>query len=300
MLTFGSPFPSEDDPLLASEKQKAKILAQILTLINGDSAAELVLFHAICERNPISSSATVIDVTFMPSCLQTHRVSPWGLMLLKEVEASLGSRQQGLLEVDTVKMIILGGPLLMALTSKVASQQRMMKKLDVDVLVCDSQESAKTIVTLVEQCQEVTEENPVKISMGWGLVEVEDEDGDLVDLPAGTEEIGTEGWVTILRAVKHLAEKFGKEVFLASDTKTMGAGRREDLKAIWDQVSQWEVEGYGGTFRFSKEADGEDGWWEVGGNRLGLEAFIGMTKEEWDDEHMKVTDAHILALLGIE
>ena len=74
----------------------------------------------------------------MPSCLQTHRVSPWGLMLLKEVEASLGSRQQGLLEVDTVKMIILGGPLLMALTSKVASQQRMMKKLDVDVLVCDS------------------------------------------------------------------------------------------------------------------------------------------------------------------
>ena len=126
-------------------------------------------------------------------------------------------------------------------------------------------------MTLVEQCQEVTEENPVKISMGWGLVEVVDEDGDLVDLPTGTEEIGTEGWVTILRAVKHLAEMFGKEVFLASDTKTMGAGRREDLKAIWDQVSQWEVEGYGGTFRFSKEADGEDGWWEVGGNRLGLE-----------------------------
>ena len=52
-------------------------------------------------------------------------------------------------------------------------------------------------MTLVEQCQEVTEENPVKISMGWGLVEVEDEDGDLVDLPTGTEEIGTEGWVTI-------------------------------------------------------------------------------------------------------
>ena len=40
------------------------------------------------------------------------------------------------------------------------------------------------------------------------------------------------------------------------------------------------------------------GSWE--GIGLGLEAFIGMTKEEWDDEHMKVTDAHILALLGIE
>ena len=34
-----------------------------------------------------------------------------------------------------------------------------------------------------------------------------------------------------------------------SDTKTMGAGRREDLKAIWKEVSQfnamqWEVDGY--------------------------------------------------------
>ena len=42
-------------------------------------------------------------------------------------------------------------------------------------------------------------------------------------------------------------------------------------------------------FRFSKEVVGEEAGWRRGGwmNRLGLELFIGMTKEEWDDEHMK-------------
>ena len=42
-------------------------------------------------------------------------------------------------------------------------------------------------------------------------------------------------------------------------------------------------------FRFSKEVVGEEAGWRRGGwmNRLGLEAFIGMTKKEWDDEHMK-------------
>ena len=62
-----------------------------------------------------------------------------------------------------------------------------------------------------------------------------------------------------------------------SDTKTMGAGRREDLKAIWKEVSQC----IGGEriclFRFSKEVVGEEAGWRRGGwmNRLGFEAFIG-------------------------
>ena len=46
-----------------------------------------------------------------------------------------------------------------------------------------------------------------------------------------------------------MSDTFGKGVILMSDTKTMGAGRREDLKAIWGEVSQfnamqWEVDGY--------------------------------------------------------
>ena len=296
--SFGPPFPFEDDPLLASEMQKARILAEVLSLISGDSMAWLSLVHAICERNPIRFSGTVI-IGVSCSCLLTHRVSPWGFLLLKQVEASLGSKDQGKLEVETIKMFNLGGSLLMALASKVAGQQGIVKELDVQGFVCDNKESAEAIATLVEQCQALTEEDPLRICMGWGFVEDEDEDGDPIDLPIDTEEIGTEGWATIGRAVKHIFDTFRKEVTLLSDTKTMGTGTREDLKAIWDNVSKWEVEGYGGTFRFSKELDGEDGWWVRNGNRRGLVAFINMTEEEWNDEWRMVADAHILALLGI-
>ena len=45
--------------------------------------------------------------------------------------------------------------------------------------------------------------------------------------------------------------------------------------------------------------DGEEGWWGRGGNRRGLEAFINMTEEDWNDEWGRVADALILALLGM-
>lgn len=81
----------------------------------------------------------------------------------------------------------------------------------------------------------------------------------------------------------------------------MDTGKREDLKAIWFDVSKWEVEGYGGTFRFSKALDGKMGWWEKnGGIAKGLEAFIDKTRNEWDEELIKIQDAQNLALLGIE
>ena len=53
---FSLPLPLEDDPLLESKRQKAKILSEILALIKVDSLAQLelvlVLIHAIVERNP--------------------------------------------------------------------------------------------------------------------------------------------------------------------------------------------------------------------------------------------------------
>ena len=54
-------------------------------------------------------------------------------MILAEVEASLGSRAESKLVVDTVtiKGLDLIGLLLMTLASKVASQQVQVKKLDV-------------------------------------------------------------------------------------------------------------------------------------------------------------------------
>ena len=43
------------------------------------------------------------------------------------------------------------------------------------------------------------------------------------------------------------------------------------------------------------------GWWEKnGGIAKGLEAFIDMTRDEWDEELIKIQDPQNLALLGIE
>ena len=269
---FGLPLPLEDDPLLECEMQKAKILAELLTLIKVGSLVELelalVLIHAIVERNPPvltnlrNRSPVTIDVSC--SCLQTHRVSPWGFILLVEVEASLRS---SMLEVDSVKMVTLKGPLSIVLASKAAGQQGSVKKLDVGVFVCDTNQTAEAMATLVEQSNsaEAREENSIRIS---------------------TEEIGMEGWAAVRRAVKRLWNTFGKDVRLSSDPKTMGAGRYEDLKATWDNVWEWVVhdEGYGGAFTFTKEFDGEEGWWDRRGFRRGLEAFIDMTEEEWHAE----------------
>ena len=269
---FGMPLPFEDDPLLESERRKAKILAEILTLIKGGSLAQLelalVLIHAVGERNP-PNFLPIIDVTC--SCLQTHRVSPWGFILLVEIEASLGS---SMLEVATVKMVTLRGPLSIVLASKAAGQQGIVKNLDVGVFVCDSNESAEAMATLVEQGNlAAREENSIRI---------------------GAEEIGIEGWAAVRRAVERLWNTFGKYVELSSDPKTMGAGRYEDLKATWDNVWEWLVhdDGYGGAFRFSKEIDVEEGWWDRRGYRRGLEAFIDMTGEEWRAEAKRFEEAY--------
>ena len=71
----------------------------------------------------------------------------------------------------------------------------------------------------------------------------------------------------------------------------MGMGQREDLKAIWDNVSSWHMlhrerrdELHQEIIRFTKDFDGEEGWWDGRGQRRGLEAFIDMPDEEWDAE----------------
>ena len=65
-----------------------------------------------------------------------------------------------------------------------------MKKLDVGVFVCDSNESAEAMAILVEQSNlAVREDNSIRIS---------------------TEELGIEGWAAVRRTVERLWKTFGK------------------------------------------------------------------------------------------
>ena len=263
----------EDDSLFVSERQKAKILAEILNLITGTQRGlqftghGKLLLHTISARYPVGSP---IMIDLACACRQTHRVSAWAFMILEEAEASLGPRANAsMMEIDTVKMMTLRGPLLMALASNLVAKQGTIENLDVESFGCKSDAEAVAIGTVVARSRAVSDANSLRIS---------------------TEGVGREGWAAVARAVVDLWLARGKDVEFSSDPKTMGTGQREDLKAIWDNVSEWLVhggqgdDGYRGAFRFTKEFDGEEGWWDRRGYRRGLEAFIDMPVEEWDAE----------------
>ena len=156
-----------------------------------------VLLHAFCERN-IRREGSQAFVQVTCPCLQTHSVSPWGFMILAEVEASLGSRAESKLVVDTVtiKGLDLIGLLLMTLASKVASQQVQVKKLDVPSFACNSDESAEAFATLVEQSEA-------------GL---EEENSMVINIYRAERQWGRDQ--AIARAAQHVYDTFGHELYV--------------------------------------------------------------------------------------
>ena len=117
---------------------------------------------------------------------------------------------------------MLEDPPLTALGSIVADQLGMVKKLDVQGFMCKNKETAEAIATLVGQSETVGQEVNCKI---------------FID-----EEIGGKGWAAIRRAIEHFSVAFGKRIFLDHTRKSPVEGRREDMKAIWENVFEWEVQ----------------------------------------------------------
>ena len=206
----------DHDTVLASERPKAKLLAQILTLMRSSQQRdqmEMDLLHIICGRYSILDPGIgsilvmtpILDVSC--SCLQIHSVSSWGFLLLEDVEATLGLREHGILNIDRVTGA-LEGPILEALSSLLSRQQGTVNKLEALDMECKSTETAEAISTIVNQSESVLTRSP-RILV--------------------TEEIGADGWAAIRGAVEHLSKDIGKEIELFSERKPMIAGRREDL-----------------------------------------------------------------------
>ena len=151
-------------------------------------------------------------------------------------------------EVVRIQDSTLEGPLLTALASMVGRQCRPVKELDVQDFGCANKESADAVAALMEKSQAMPSNE------SWIFI---------------YEDIGTEGWSAVRRAAETLARRFGKEVKLDSDRKAMGGGRKEDLKAIWNNASEWGVqtggkESYGLTsdISYSKSVYGKKCGWE--------------------------------------
>ena len=261
-----SPMLLEGDAHLANDRPKARHLAEILGLIKSSkgSQPELDLLHAVCDRYPVLDGSLDAGRWFhfvnvrCPACMKTHQVSPWGFVLLEEIQATLGEQSTPRLEVDLVHSS-LSGPFLMALSSMATRQQGMEMQILPYVMVCDSRESAEAIANLAHAI----------LAQGSYSIDVEG-------------KIGAEGWAAIRRVVEHLADGTAEIWMDKINRKTMASGATDDLKAIWGRVSFWNVVSSGWNILFVKEADGERGGWEgVEGEWKGLEDVIDMTKEEW-------------------
>ena len=241
----GSGNPSEDDAHLALEKPKVRCLSHILSLIQESpgSQLEMDLIHAVQERYPVINvmyphkSPVSVDVTC--ACLQIHQVSPWGFVLLEEIQATLGSRETRILEVDTVRAN-LTGPFLRALGSMATRQQGMEIRVEYyqtelpdwilplvgedyvtspwsmwGTMVCENRETAEAIEN-VARLNHASDYSHIKI----------------------VGQIGADGWAAIRRAVEHLAgpPSSVQRIRLSSLQRAMGAGTEEDLKAICIKV----------------------------------------------------------------
>ena len=262
-----------DDPILASERQKVRGCAQILRLAlledSDGPQLEMNLLHTICGRYP-NPHPVFERVKLNCSCLQTHQVSSWGFVLLEETQSVLESREQSVLEVERFS---LHEPLLTAVSSMVSRQHEVVKELTFGKVKCKNKESAMAFAKLVVQCQAV---KPADFNH-WIFIE---------------GEIGINGWAALRSAVERLSTTFGRRVDVESQRKVMTAGRREDLRAIWDNVSGWHVkfDDQSGLV-FNKNLVGEQGGWEgVEGGRRGLSHVMDMSDTQMLEEIARVKE----------
>ena len=200
---------------------RVRLVAQILLLAEDADGPqlEMSLLHTICGRYLKKNSVFNWDNNFVKlncSCEQTHQVSYGGFLLLEEAQTILESREQSVLEV---RMGCLFEPLLTALSSMASRQQELVKEVSFKILRCNSKESAESFATLVKQSQTVNPGFFILDSAHWILIK---------------GEIRIEGCVAIRKAVEHLLATPGRKICVESERKVMAAGRREDMRDIYN------------------------------------------------------------------
>ena len=227
---YGVPsYYDERDKVLASEMPKAKLLAEILSLIQDSPGSQLEvdlihqlevdLIHYVCQRYPQSVPTSRVDV--ICACLENHVVSPRGIVLLAEIQAILGSC---LLEVDSYQGIFVSGPLLTALGSLAARQKGRPLKLRPFLpskfeVICHSQQEAEAFENLARSIESERVMIYVYVGAPWYKEE----------------------WAAIRRAVDQMADSSAVQEIDVESWPTTGQGFREDMEAILEKVSLWRV-----------------------------------------------------------
>ena len=215
----------EEDVEVQEMLDRVKILARILRMLELEDSKPLLLdlLHLICEKHPLISFVKEGHPghwNWMPgqelvavscSCNQTHSVSPLGFLLLDAVEATVGTTEQTVEKVEVHHLAVI----LPTLIRRVVQQEEMVGVVQTGIFSCMNKEMAEAFYALAQNCQTL-----------------------LFPTLLIQHEIGEDGWTAIRKAIQHLGRIVPRYDIMASK-KAMVGGRREDLKAIWDNLNFW-------------------------------------------------------------
>ena len=217
--------------------------ANDLDFFNGEDGARVPCLFVLCGP-----------------CQKPHSVSPFGFMLLEEIEGALGSTEQ---RVEKVVVKDLKGPLMSAVTNRLSRQQalgQMTGIITINVFVCTAA-SLDDLLVLIMNCQNVNISGCLVIA----------------------EERTAAEWAALGNA---LSKQNLQVADVTSSKGQMASAREEDLRAIWDAMSGSWTMVFGELIidQFQK-GDGEEAWeflkhcWRMTDGEL-----AGVLEEEDGDE----------------
>ena len=216
-----------------SEQKMAEVrpILGILHLVGSPQSHLLSLLCIICERFPadLNSDPYGIMESVNVDCPshETHQVSALGFVLLEMVEAAQGPSEQ---KLGSVIVASIKRPLGSALKSRMMRQEGVkMSQVDAHVFTCATQNEAAVLLTLVRRTERFSLRR--------------------LDIRGA---IGPGGWAALAEALRllhplalgpHDPRRFQ---YLVVGTRNVGPGarnlmldgRREDVRAVWDALTQ--------------------------------------------------------------
>ena len=226
------PFPPPYDQISFVEEmvEKLRPIIGIMQLIGGPESHLGALLDVICDRFPPNNwnqcGRPEYFVKVTGPGHEVHLVTALGFVLLEFVEAAHGSSVQKLRSVFTY---IIEGSLMSALKSRMMRQEGKVSRVETHFFSCGTQDEAETLSTLVQHTERFGFQ---RLFIGGAIAEG--------------------GWAALAEALRllhplalgpHDPRRFQ---YLVVGTRNVGPGarnlmldgRREDVRAVWDALTQ--------------------------------------------------------------
>ena len=258
------------------EAKKAELLPLIkmLAMMEDPQDCLVNLLDLICTRFPIGESGRPLryvkaangKTVPVPEAVKvtcpnhtSHKVSSLGFLLLEEVEGALGSAEQS---VQWLGVAELEGILLSSLGARMRRQHHGVRNEDQDGSDRYSLQQAEDVLVIMKNCKRLIHFRQLHVF----------EDG-----------ASMEAWAALAKAV----ELHPGKCSMSATRKALLAGRREDLKVLWEAVRFVEVF-YSDALIYEYDGDvfieKEEGWGR-------LEQVLDMSEDQFKAEVQEVEES---------